>query len=185
MGSNKLLASIWGRPLVVWSVESALSSGSGEVIVVLGLEAERVREVLPPGVRVVMNREWMEGVSSSIRRGVEAVDSDSEAAVIMVADQPLTPPAIPAILASLILHGRHPLASAAVGGMPRNPAAFHRRLFGELLALRGDKGARSVIDSHLSDSALLEVPEDMLLDVDTAEDLAGLSRRPPPRRGAG
>lgn len=176
MGENKLLRPLWGRPLLAWSLESALSSGCTEVVVVLGHEAEKVREVLPTGVKPVLNPEWEAGISTSIRRGIREVSEESDAAVIMVADQPLTPPVVPAMLASLVLHGGYLLACASVGGSPRNPAAFHRRLFSELLELSGDEGARSVILRHLSAAALLEVPEEALVDVDTPEELSRLEK---------
>jgi molybdenum cofactor cytidylyltransferase len=176
MGANKLLTTLSGKPLVSWSVEAALASGCAEVVVVVGHEAERVREVLPPGVRPVVNKEWEEGVSSSIRRGVIEVSHDSEAVVIMVADQPLVHPSIPALLANLVLQGGHPLSCAAVGGEPRNPAAFHKSLYNELIGLEGDRGAKSVIFRHLSEAALLEVPEEMLMDVDTPGDLERLAK---------
>ncbi|GBC71701.1 Purine catabolism protein PucB [Candidatus Calditenuaceae archaeon HR02] len=176
MGSNKLLKTLSGKPLVSWSVEAALSSGCAEVVVVVGHEAERVKGALPPGVRPVVNKEWGAGISSSIKRGVQEISQDSEAVVIMVADQPLVHPAIPALLASLVLQGGHPLSCASVKGEPRNPAAFHRSLYNELLGLEGDRGAKSVIFRHLPEAALLEVPEDMLMDVDTLEDLERLTK---------
>lgn len=178
---NKLLTTLSDKPLVSWSVEAALASGCAEVIVVVGHEAERVRGVLPTGVRPVVNEEWMAGISSSIRRGVQEISRDSEAVVIMVADQPLIHPAIPALLASLILQGGHPLSCASVGGEPRNPAAFHKRLYNELLRLEGDRGAKSVVLRHLSEAALLEVPEEMLMDVDTPEDLERIAKTLQPR----
>ncbi len=181
MGANKLLTFLSGKPLVSWSVEAALASGCAEVVVVVGYEAERVGGALPPGVRPVVNRDWEEGISSSIRRGVLEVSHDSEAVVIMVADQPLVHSTIPTLLASLVLQGGHPLSCASVGGEPRNPAAFHKRLYNELLALEGDRGAKSVIFRHLSEAALLEVPEEMLMDIDTPEDLKRLAKTLQPR----
>ncbi|MEM4198799.1 MAG: nucleotidyltransferase family protein [Nitrososphaerota archaeon] len=176
MGSNKLLKPLWGRPLISWSVESALASGCDEVIVVLGYEAELVGKALPSNVRRVFNEDWTAGISSSIRRGIEAVAPGSEAAVIMVADQPLVYPAIPTLLASLVLQGGYTLACASLEGDPRNPAAFHKTLFNELLGLEGDKGAKQVITRHLSEAAFLEVPREALIDVDRPEDLARLEK---------
>ncbi|MEM4591006.1 MAG: nucleotidyltransferase family protein [Nitrososphaerota archaeon] len=180
MGFHKLLKHLWGRPLISWSVESAVASGCDEVVVVVGNEAERVVETLPEGVKYVVNEDWAEGVASSIRRGVESLSPCSEAVVVMVADQPLTAPVIPSLLARLVLQGKYLLAFASVEGDPRSPGAFHRSLFQELLKLEGDKGAKSLYAPYRDRAALLEVPEEMLVDVDTPEELENLSRRGPP-----
>jgi len=181
MGANKLLETLWGRPLVSWSVEQALTSGADEVVVVLGYMAERVSGALPRCVRVVVNDAWAEGISSSIRAGVAALSPSSDAVVIMLADQPLTPGSLVSALAGMVLLGGAPASSASVGGDPRSPAAFHRRVFGELLKLRGDVGAKAVVRRHMGEAALLEVAEELLVDVDTREDLELLrSSKPPP-----
>jgi len=63
-------------------------------------------------------------------------------------------------------------------GQAGNPVLWDRRYFGEILALSGDSGARSLIRRHLEQVAEVEVNDDAVLrDFDTRESLASL----PPR----
>jgi molybdenum cofactor cytidylyltransferase len=180
MGVNKLLADLWGKPLISWSLMSAFASGSREVVVVVGHEAERVREHIPRGVSIVFNEEWAEGMASSIRRGVGMVSEGSRAAVILGGDQPLIPPALIAVLAGLVLEGGYMAAAISVRGEVRSPACFHRDVFPELLQLRGDAGAKPVVLRHIDRVALVEAEPHSLMDVDTPEDLERMRSMPPP-----
>jgi CTP:molybdopterin cytidylyltransferase MocA len=180
MGKNKLAIQVWGEPLLHWSLRAAIASGGVEVIVVVGHEAEQVSRLVAGGVRIVFNEAWEEGIASSIRTGIREVSADSRAAVILGGDQPLTPSPLIAMLARLVLEGDCLVASASVAGDPRNPACFHRDLFPKLLELRGDQGARQVVLRNLERAALVEVQPELLIDVDTPEDLERLRLMRPP-----
>jgi len=91
MGSqNKLLLEFKGRPLVTHVVETILAARPGEVIVVLGYEAERVRSVLRDHpVAFVLNNRFSEGMTTSIHAGVRAAREDTIGYMICLADLPL------------------------------------------------------------------------------------------------
>ncbi len=57
MGGPKALLQVDGEPLLVQHVRAYESVGL-RVTVVIGAEGERVRELLPRGARVVVNRDW-------------------------------------------------------------------------------------------------------------------------------
>src|ERR1700758_1770900 len=85
MGRNKLLLSFRDKPLVVHAVDTLLASKVGEIIVVLGHESEKVWDQLEehssraPGgaqtgrVLLVKNPDYRNGLSTSVRTGVQAV----------------------------------------------------------------------------------------------------------------
>src|SRR5918997_5983315 len=90
LGRPKQLLELDGKPLLQHVVDALDGAGLDEVVVVLGHEAERIRAavVLPARGRVVVNRAHRSGQASSLRAGLDAVDAASEAAVVVLGDQP-------------------------------------------------------------------------------------------------
>jgi molybdenum cofactor cytidylyltransferase len=76
-----------------------------------------------------------------------------------------------------------PLVVPTVGDRASHPVLFRRELLPELLALRGDSGARAVVRRHLARAA--RVPGVPLHDVDDDSDYRALLEGRPPRAGDG
>jgi molybdenum cofactor cytidylyltransferase len=174
-GEHKLLAELDGKPVVRHSVEAALASTARPVIVVTGHESERVTEALSGlNVDVVHNPRHTEGLSSSVKLGISAVPSDCAAAAILLADMPkVSPGLIDDLLFALDPDRGKLIAVPTRNGQRGNPVAWSRALFGELLGLQGDMGAKHLIGAH--QEAVVEVPADddgIFLDIDTEEALA-------------
>ena len=93
MGQNKLFLTFQGKPLIAHAVDTLLASAVDEVVVVLGHEADKVREKLA-GKKVIFveNPDYREGLSTSVRAGIAAVAADASAIMIYLADQPLLAP---------------------------------------------------------------------------------------------
>jgi molybdenum cofactor cytidylyltransferase len=177
LGRPKQLLEYEGKTLLRRAVETALASKCRPVVVVLGAEAEvcaKVLQGLPVGI--VVNEGWQEGLASSIRVGLAALEKESpgvEAVILSVADQPqLTP----ALLDSLIEQQRatgKKIVAAQYAGVPGPPALFCASLFPQLQTLQGDEGARRVLLTNPDEVVLVPFP-DGALDVDTPEDFAKL-----------
>src|SRR2546428_11209169 len=89
MGKPKLLLTYHGVPLLRRAVDAATRGGCDAVVVVLGADREHYLPVLKgTPVRPVQNPDFAQGMSSSIRVGVEAVPAGADAAGIMLAQQP-------------------------------------------------------------------------------------------------
>ncbi len=148
-----------------------------ETVVVVGADAKRLREVCEPyGVRVVENPGWAEGMSTSVRAGLKALGPEAQAAVVLLADQPLVGTGAVERLVEAFERGAK-VAVATYGGRPRNPVLFSREVWPLLEAeLSGDEGARPFLRRH--PKLLTQVPCDGVgdpADVDTAEDLRRLA----------
>jgi molybdenum cofactor cytidylyltransferase len=173
MGTPKQLLLHRGRTFLRRAAQTALASVCRPVVVVLGAHAEQVQaelEQLP--VCVAVNRRWNEGMSSSVRVGLEALVAEREevdGAVIMLCDQPLvTARVIDELVETHRETGKRIIASE-YAGTRGVPALFGRELFAELSALRAGGGARQVIGSHPDDVATVCFPEGAV-DVDTPQD---------------
>jgi molybdenum cofactor cytidylyltransferase len=173
-GSAKQLALVEGEPLVRRAARAAIASGCASVRVVLGAHAAQVEAALAGlEVQLVPNSDWEEGMASSIRAGIDAVAADhprADAALLLLADQISVTSALLDTLIGLFEAGDADLVACAWAGTQGPPALFGRRFFSELEALRGDRGARSVLSAHREEVALVEFPEGDR-DVDTPNDL--------------
>ena len=149
MGAQKLLLPLGGRPLVVYAVAAACASPADPVLVVLGREAERVAEALPPGRQVtVLNPNYTSGMASSLRIGLDALPAATSGALILLGDQPLVTQAIVAALLDEARRSPSAIVVAAYAGKRGHPVYFPRHLFPELQAVVGDEGGRSVLAAH-------------------------------------
>ncbi|HEV2390262.1 MAG TPA: nucleotidyltransferase family protein [Nitrososphaerales archaeon] len=171
---TKQLAQFGGKTLVEWALD-AVPSEVLETIVVLGHEATAVAAAMGDrrGVSVVVNADYLAGMGSSIRAGVGAVASDAKGAMILLADQPfVSRPLLRRMLREFEEGGGRGIVAAAQGDLVSPPAIFSRKYFGELARLRGDQGARSVIEKNLKEVTLVKVRSRRALsDIDTRDDL--------------
>lgn len=176
-GPNKLLLPIAGKPMVRHVVEAALASRAAPVVVVLGHQQHEVRSSLR-GLKVqfVVNPDHAEGLSTSLRAGLDALPPEVDAAVICLGDMPrVTPALIDRLIAAfdplegrgIVLPTRH--------GKRGNPVLWARGFFAEMRTTAGDVGARHLIGQHAEAVVEIEVEDDAALtDIDTPEALAAL-----------
>jgi len=174
-GGGKLLAKLNDVPLVEHVLAALEASPVDETVVVVGPDAERLREVCRPyGARVVENPGWARGQSTSVRAGLHSLGPEARAAVVLLADQPFAGGAVERLVAAFEAGAR--VAVATYGGEPRSPVLFSRGVWPPLEAqLRGDEGARAFLRRH--PELVTRVRCDEVgdpADVDTAEDLRRL-----------
>ena len=89
IGSNKLLESLNGLPMIEHVVRSALSSQADYVAVVTGHDAKFIEKRLEKyDVKIVRNPDYVSGVLGSIRLGLAVLPPDIAGAVVLPADMP-------------------------------------------------------------------------------------------------
>jgi molybdenum cofactor cytidylyltransferase len=167
LGQPKQLVEIGGETLLEGTVRAAEDAGCWPVVVVLGAEARHVMSQCPlTSVAVIVNPAWQEGMASSLRLGVAAITS-WDGVVLMTCDQPaVTPEHLQALVAS------GEVTASAYGGRRGVPAYFPAAAFSDLLQLRGDSGARDLLNR----ARTVDLPGGEL-DIDTAGDLADARTR--------
>jgi molybdenum cofactor cytidylyltransferase len=174
MGRQKLLLDLNGTPVVRWSVEGVLPH-VGDCVVVTGRDDAAVRAALAGlAVRFAVNARPEDGQGSSIAVGTSALAPATAAALIVLGDQPLTPPTvIPALLAAQRASGKA-IVAPSYRGVRGTPVLFAASVFSELRALGGDAGARSLLVARPERVEVVEFDAAMPGDVDTPEDFARL-----------
>ncbi|HME29259.1 MAG TPA: molybdopterin-binding/glycosyltransferase family 2 protein [Pseudolabrys sp.] len=174
---NKMLAEIGGKPLVRIAAEQAVASHAHPVVVVTGHEREKVEAALNGlPVRLVHNRDFAEGLGTSLKTGIAAVPEEADAAIVCLGDMPQ----VDAALINRLIAAFDPEHGAlvvvpSIEGRRGNPVVWSRRFFHDLTAIQGDIGARHLIGGYAE--AVVEVPvsgEAALTDVDTPESFSAV-----------
>ena len=175
-GRSKPLASIGGVRLIDRTLSSVAEAGVDRTVVVVGHRGAEVRAAIRSRqVTVVENPEFTRGMSGSLRRGVRAA-SDSDLALIVLADQPFVAADTIRTLVDRARAGDGSIFIPTYDGVRGNPVLFDLRLAPELERVDGDVGCRAMFPRHPEE--IREVPVDdpgILVDVDTEDELGRLA----------
>ncbi len=144
-GAAKQVAHDRGRPLLQHVLDAA--AALDDVVLVVGARADEVLAAVSPGAaRIVRCPDWQEGMAASLRAGLAALDADWS--VVLLADQPrIGREAVARVAAAAA--GAPPgitAVRATYAGRPSHPVALGRPLAAAAAGLRGDAGARGLLD---------------------------------------
>jgi len=172
MGVDKLSLP-WGKKTVFeHCLETLLRAKIKEVIVVFNNQMKWIRgHIKDQKVKVVINPYYRKGMSTSIRRGLQAVDPSSRGILIALGDQPFLRTRTVNALIDAFLRRKNGIVVPSFRRKQGHPVIFHRRYIKELLRLRGDIGGRSIIEKHPEEVCLVCVKsEGVTKDIDTWKD---------------
>jgi len=176
MGEAKQLLRLGESTLLDQVVENVRGSQVDEIVIVLGHEAETIKErTAIKSLHVVINESYRQGMGTSLRTGLSALSAGARAALIVLADQPFVRSAT---LDRIIDHYRQSGAQIVVPtykGFRGNPVLLDRSVFSEVMTLTGDIGCRAIFGNH--SEGIVKVPvEDVgiLLDLDSKHDVERL-----------
>jgi len=173
-GSAKQLVRVAGRPLLHTAVARAAEVAGTAVSVVLGARAAELTPLLThSAASVIINRSWREGIASSIRAGVTRLPPSCTAVLLILVDQAAVTGEDLKRLVSAWRRQPNYIAAARYGTTTGVPAIFPRASFSDLQSLRGDVGARALLQRN--PDRVVRVPmASAALDIDTPEDLLKL-----------
>lgn len=167
LGQPKQLIQIGGETLLDRAIRVAREAGCSPVVVVLGAEADRIRSGCAlTGAYVILNHNWPEGMASSLRAGVMAA-GPVDGVMLVMCDQPaVTTEHLRTVMSS------GETTASAYANRRGIPAYFPASSFPQLLQLRGDRGARELLE----EAHAVNLPGGEL-DIDTAADLERIRDR--------
>lgn len=171
MGRPKLLMSFGQSTILGQAIDNLLGSVVDEVIVVLGHGAEDVIKTLAAKpVKLMINPDYEQGMSTSITAGLNLVDSQVQAVMLALGDQPLiNSQTINKLVKEFYNHDKG-IAIPTCQGRRGHPIIFAIKYKEKLLELRGDMGGRQIVKDHPDD--MLEVAvncEGIFIDIDTED----------------
>jgi molybdenum cofactor cytidylyltransferase len=173
-GRSKLLEVLAGNPLVRRAAVLARSVCGERSILVTGHDSAAVWAAAGDAARfVIVNDRHQQGIGSSIALAAHAVSHTADALLLLFADQPLVTAQHLAGLVARWSGADNEIVATAFAGTVGPPVLFPRGAFEALGELRGDEGAKRVLQDPAFD--LKTVPfEDAAIDIDTPADLQKL-----------
>ena len=178
MGRPKQLLPYKGKSLLEHAADIANDAECDPVIIVLGANAVLIeKQIDEKKVHVVENKEWKEGMASSIRCGLNTlmhIAPSSDAVILMVCDQPyVSSSLINDLIATQKNTGKLIVASQYENTIGP-PALFYKTIFPELLELKGEAGARKIVERHSNDVVTVFFAQGNI-DIDTEADYKALN----------
>ena len=178
-GGGKLLAPWRDGLLIEAALEAAFAAPVRSVILVTGADdgvmpvglEYALREGEGARLRIVHASDHAQGLSASLKAGINALPDDTAGAFVFLGDMPRIPPAVLPRLADRLAHG-------AAAAAPRcddrrgHPVLFGSALFPALRSVTGDEGAKAVLRDLGDRLALVDTADPgVLFDVDTPDQL--------------
>ena len=155
------------------SARLAVEAGFSPVFIVVGCEAAAVsKEVEALPVRIAPCDDWQAGMSASLRSGLDSlqsIDPVPKHTLVMVCDQLHLDAGLLQHLNARSLQCPEKIVAASYAGVLGVPAIFPLSFFPALRAIRGDKGARTLLAEHEDEVERVAFSEGSL-DIDTTED---------------
>ena len=172
---NKLLLPIGGEVLILRFVKSVCASDIDDVLVVVGHEAEKIKDILQgQPVRFVANPSYLVGMTTSIQSGVRAVSPESDGLLICLSDMPFAETSDFNCLIHAFNDFRLPESSLIVVPVFQekrgNPVLFSREFREKILQHKGE-GCRGILQKYPQCIRQVMMENDNVFrDVDTPED---------------
>lgn len=165
------------KTLLQNTIKAALATGCHPVVVVLGANADVIKPIISDlPVSIVYNKDWKEGMASSIRTGIlelKQQKSKVDSVVLMLCDQPFVDREV---LNQLISpHSAKSIVASAYNGAIGPPVFFDGYYFPELLLVQGNEGAKNLILKYEDNITTIPFPLGNI-DIDTIEDYENLKQ---------
>ncbi len=171
-GGTKQLVEVEGKPLAQYAVDTLEGAGVDEIVVVSGHDADAVERgiMLPASGRFVRNQGYRKGQASSLATALHALGAESEAAVVLMADQPGVTTEDVLTLIDGFRRTRGAIVRLRYTDGP-GPALLSREIYAEAGHLHGDVGARVLMASHPEWVVDVSAPGPAPRDIDTPDDV--------------
>lgn len=180
LGQPKQLLAYGNQSFLQYSLQTAIASKAFSVVVVLGAQAQIIQEkIKETTAHIVVNNNWTEGMASSIRCGIDffnKVHPSADGVILMMCDQPFVTAALLNQIVEAYQKGEKRIVTCGYDNTFGPPVFFHRSLFPELLQLKGDVGARSIVRKYIDDVEVIPFPEGTF-DIDTKRDYERLAEK--------
>lgn len=179
LGEPKQLLKYQNKTLLQHAIDTAKQTSIEPIIVVLGSNADPIlREIEASAIHIVKNDDWQSGMASTIRCGIQALqtlDSAIEAAILMVCDQPFVTGDLLRDLIKKQEETGKPIIASRYGDTIGTPALFCKQFFAQLMDLSGDTGAKKIMMLHSDLLDTVSFPQGGI-DIDTIDDYEALGK---------
>jgi len=172
-GGDKLLEQVAGRPLLASVAQAAIGTGVPVTVALPPDRPARAAALEGLALRQVTVPDAKDGMAQSLKAGLAAIPA-AAGVMLLLADLPeITTQDLRRILDCWQEEPQAILRGAAADGTPGHPVCFPPDLRDDLMTLKGDEGAKSVLVRHRARLRLVPLPgRHATTDLDTPEDWA-------------
>lgn len=171
MGKPKMLLSFKGKTLLQGAIDE-INNINETLLVVTGKYHDLIKDVLlSQQVNFVENKNWEEGMGSSIQTGIKFIIENyaAENVIILVCDQPYLSSALLVELIDMQKRTKKGIVTSVYNNTIGTPVLFTSKYFNQLALLDGQAGAKKIVNQFIDDTATVEFPQGNI-DIDTQED---------------
>jgi molybdenum cofactor cytidylyltransferase len=175
MGRDKMMIDILGRPLILYTLEK-YRKVFREIIIVISPNTDLVSLVAKEVSKLAINSRPEEGISRSIRIGLSCLPASTQGFILALGDQPLVSLKTFRKIVRAFLESKADAVVPLYKGIRGNPVIFRHSMKEKLLSsLKGDRGARDIIDKNSERTVFIETNDPgVRVDVDTPADVEKL-----------
>jgi molybdenum cofactor cytidylyltransferase len=178
-GSPKALVKLSNLTIIEQIQNVLIGSNLDEIIVVLGAFAEDIKQYLlkHKKIKVVYNKDYNLGQTSSFKAGLTAVSKQSQGVMLLPVDFPLVQTATINLLISQFQSRNASVLIPTYQNKKGHPPVFSRTLRKDFMALKDSEGLNTVAHKHAQEVCLCPVPDEgIVLSFNTPEEWAEVAR---------
>ena len=181
-GEPKQLLRLKNKCLLEWVLDAALNSELNSIVLVLGYAHQKILQALGEKLQhskllVAINPQYEKGQSLSLHTGLSKVKDDYPAVMFLLGDQPMLNAAAINVLLERFWADEKDICVPIYQGKRKTPTIFRRRFYTQLIGIKGDMGARQLIDDNPDRVLAVEMKNKIcFFDVDTQQDLERLKK---------
>ena len=145
---NKLTKKLNGIPVINHSVNNILSSNIDELIVVLGYQKEIIQDIVEKNnkIKFTVNKNFTDGMSTSIKTGLDHLSDKSDAFFICLGDMPLVNKKIYNHL--IKFRSDNDIVIPIYKNQQANPILFSKNMKKNIMSITGDFGAKKILNQN-------------------------------------
>jgi xanthine dehydrogenase accessory factor len=172
MGKPKLLLPFGDATMIGTVISNVLASSVEKAIVVLGSNYESHHEVIKDyPVEIVNNKQFREGMFSSVKCGLEAISDTTDAVMVLLGDQPMIQADEMDQLIESYRESEKEIAIATHGNKRGHPVLFGRKFISEISGYPSEASLRDLLQNHPAEILETKTGHDRILrDIDTEKD---------------
>lgn len=178
MGTNKMLIKVNGSAIIEKTIVTLMGSPLSNITIILGNDSNEVKKVLEHyPVSFIYNPDYRQGMSTSIICGIKwaAEQSDIDAVLVILGDMPFVKTDTIGFLIDEYKKKSSAIIVPCYKGRNGHPVLFSREMFRYILAIKGDNGAREVINTFKNQVLFIDVDDPgIIIDLDTKQDIVNV-----------
>ena len=168
---NKLLLRYKKKKLIEHTLQNILESNIEYVIVVMGNNQNKIKKMIPyqHNIKTIYNRNYKSGMASSIKAGLKYLPKESSHFFIVLADMPeVKKKHYNKMILATKKNKKVPVVPY-VNSQQANPVLFSKNFIQKLKSLRGDKGAKKILQNETKIKIIFK-DKALIKDLDSLDD---------------